>query len=243
MPAFDVVTVNEYDDILILRMHSGRKLQNAINRHFLKCFNDALDFCSNTKGEKTLILTGSSEKFFSVGFDFQELLKSKDTNVVRELLGEFLKTLSRLLLFPLPTIAAIGGHCYAGGVMLAMCCDWRVMLEKCGDFCVSEVSLGMNIPVGCRELLRQKMQPATLRTAVLSGKKYSCRGALAERLVDRVVEQRSDLLKECMRFGNTLSKLSKNRANYTRLKYDLYYETANAMNQESQKYLRPPSKL
>ena len=93
-----------------------------------------------------MIITGASDTFFSVGFDFNELLKSNDPKIIKEQVTGLVSVLKRLLTFPLPTIAAINGHCYAGGVFIAMACDWRIMLNDCGDFCLSEVHLGLSIP-------------------------------------------------------------------------------------------------
>ncbi len=132
--------------------------------------------------------------------------------------------LRRLLIFPLPTIAAINGHCYAAGIMLALACDWRIMLNNCGDICLSEVKLGIPILIGLRELIRFKMTPNTLRTAALSGKKFSCKEALNAKIIDEMVMDRDDLLKRSIEFATFLSKFSKHRTNYSRLKYDLYYE-------------------
>ena len=111
---------------------------------------------NSTTGEKALIITGSSDKYFNVGFDLAELVGEKDRVLSAKLVVDLTKVLKRLIVFPLPTIAAINGHCYGGGVMLAMACDWRIMLNKCGDFCLPEVLLGANIPIGMRKMLRVK---------------------------------------------------------------------------------------
>ena len=177
-----------------------------------------------TKGEKSLIITGCADKFFSVGFDFKQLVHSNDPKIKFDLLTGLIKILRRVILFEMPTIALINGHCYAGGLMLAMSCDWRIMLDGCGDVCLSEATLGMNLPVGIRTLLRIKMTPTALRTAVLTGKKYSCKEALEAKIVDEMVMKRADLMERGIGFAEALSKLSHNRPNYKRLKYDLYYE-------------------
>eukprot|EP01084_Bolivina_argentea_P027585 51265_1 len=223
MPSFGVISVEEQKNILILKMHSGSKSQNAVNLNFVNCFSKALDFCESCNGEKSLIITGSSDKFFCVGFDMNELFRSNDAKLRSRLISGFMKIVNRLLIFPMPTISAINGHCYAGGVMLAMACDWRIMINNCGHICLSEVKLGVSIPNGLRELIRLKMEPNTLRTSTLSAKKFSCKEAFDGKIIDEMVMNRNNLLKRCIEFGCELSKYSKNRANYTRLKYDMYY--------------------
>merc|ERR1719474_42070 len=186
------------EKVLILTMSSGAKKTNAVNLHFLKCFNEALDF--------------------------KQLIHSNDPKVAFALLTGGIKTLRRLITFELPTIALIHGHCYAFGLMLALTCDWRIMLDDCGDLCLSEVAMGKNMPVGIRTLLRTKMTPTALRTAVLTGKKYSCREGVEAKIIDEMVMHRKDLMPRGIQFAESLSKLSHNRPNYRRLKYDLYYE-------------------
>ena len=248
-------------------MNSGHKLQNAINRNFIKCFNEALDFCEgictacmtcyfviysfiilcmfliSTKGEKALIITGLADPFFSVGFDFAELLESKDPIIVSELVTGLIKLLHRLLVFEIPTIAAINGHCYAGGVMLALCCDYRIMLDNCGDFCLSEVALKLGFPIGFRELLRVKMTGNALRTAALCGKKFNTKEALDAKLIDEIVINRDELVPKSIQFGLEVAKWSHNRPNYSRIKYDLYYEIIDAMKIGEKTFKYIPSKM
>ena len=128
--------------------------------------------------------------------------------------------------------------------MLALSCDWRWMLRGAGDVCLSEVKSGKNMPGGIRTLLRTKMTPNTLRTAVLTGKKYSCAEALAAGIVDEMVAERAQLRPRCLAYARKLSKLAHNRPNYKRLKHDLYYEVVDEFRKGERNPLAPmPSKL
>lgn len=185
-----------------------------------------------------MVITGSVDKFFSVGLDFKELTQSKSKKVTGELMYAFLGTVRRLLIFPMPTIAAINGHCFAGGFILGLCCDYRIGLNNCGTFCMSEVSLELPLPIGISELFQQKVPPNTARTTILTGYKYTCKEALKAQIVDEMVMERKDLLPKAIGFAQLLSQFGKNRTNYTKLKYDMYYVTVDKLKEGQQSYRR-----
>lgn len=73
-------------------------------------------------------------KFFSNGFDFEHLGNNMETAF-----EDLHKLCLRLIKFPVPTIACLNGHCYAGAVFLALSCDYRVMNEENGTLCLNEL--------------------------------------------------------------------------------------------------------
>eukprot|EP01070_Trichotokara_eunicae_P004732 Trichotokara_eunicae@DN4135_c0_g1_i2.p1 len=58
-----------------------------------------------------------------------------------------------MLTYPLPIVAAINGHAYAGGAMLSFCCDFRIMNASKGFLCVNEMSIGLPLTPGAKHLL------------------------------------------------------------------------------------------
>lgn len=136
------------------------------------------------------------------------------------------KIYRRLLLFPMPTIAAMNGHTFGAGAFISMCCDWRIMRKDCGRICFPEAKLGINISKGWRELISLKLTPQTARTALLTAKQYNTSEALESKMIDKVLDTGSGnwmFMKTCIAFGQKLSPLGKHGMNYKRLKYDLYY--------------------
>jgi len=89
------------------------------------------------------------------------------------------QTLKRLLLFPLPTIAAINGHAFAGGAMMALCHDYRIMQTDRGWFSINEVFLQLQIPKWLIKLITVKAPGARVQTDVISfGKRLVAKEAL-----------------------------------------------------------------
>ncbi|KAG1073319.1 hypothetical protein G6F42_025824 [Rhizopus arrhizus] len=96
----------------------------------------------------------------------------------------YLTVLRRLVTFCIPTVAAINGHAFAGGCMLALAHDYRVMRSDRGYMCMNEVDLPSPLAPGMAGLLRYKMSPKTYRDMVLQGHRFTAQEALDQELVD-----------------------------------------------------------
>ena len=126
---------------------------------------------AESEGDAGLVLTGDG-KYFCNGLDLEALSK-----LSKEAFGVFgadlMRAMGRLLVLPLPTVAAINGHAFAGGAILTACCDYRVMREDRGWICVSEVDVGVPIDPKLVAILKAKLPPATVRSALLEGRRYT----------------------------------------------------------------------
>ncbi|TDL16981.1 ClpP/crotonase [Rickenella mellea] len=140
-------------------------------------------------GEGALIIVGkkSQDKFFSNGLDFAN--SSKDPNFFP---ATYNPLLVRLLTFPIPVIAAINGHCYAGGLMLALACDYRVMTDgkaRRAFACMNEVHFGAPWPYSFINIVTSKIpSPQTIRALSLEGHRFTPSEALSAGIIDRVAD-------------------------------------------------------
>ncbi|GAA6033515.1 hypothetical protein JCM8097_001434 [Rhodosporidiobolus ruineniae] len=96
--------------------------------------------------------------------------------------------LARLLAFPLATVAAINGHCFAGGLCLALCCDWRVCRSDRTWLSMNELQFGAPIPGGMALVLQSRLSPLVVRDVLLTAHRYTAPEALKVGIVDEVVE-------------------------------------------------------
>ncbi|CAG2203414.1 ECI1_2 [Mytilus edulis] len=110
------------DGFGIIRMLNG---QNRLNIDFLTELNSALDRVLSNKDCKALITT-SEGKFYSNGIDLDWLLKQPEV-IAKKFSNLLHDTLWRIMHFPLPTVAALNGHTFAGGAFVAISHDYRVM--------------------------------------------------------------------------------------------------------------------
>ncbi|KIM39981.1 hypothetical protein M413DRAFT_446881 [Hebeloma cylindrosporum] len=141
------------------------------------------------EGKGALIIVGKrdQDKFFSNGLDFAN--SSKDPNFFQL---TFDPMLSRLLTFPIPTIAAINGHCYAGGFMLSLVCDYRVMTDGSSRnawLCMNEVHFGAPWPHSFTAILKAKIGDHRLhRKIAIEGHRYTAPEALEDGILDYIVK-------------------------------------------------------
>jgi enoyl-CoA hydratase len=172
--------------VAVLHMEAGKG--NAISPDLL----DALDARLDEVGDaRALVVTGSG-RFFSAGLALP-LLMDLDRDGMRAFMQRFGLVVMRLLQLPMPTIAAVNGHAIAGGCVLALQCDYRVMSSAVGKIGLSEVTLGIGLPTIVIETLRFHLPPSAFFPIALRGQLYEAKEALAIGLVDQVVSSEAVL--------------------------------------------------
>jgi enoyl-CoA hydratase/carnithine racemase len=174
---------------------------------------------ADCEGNAGLVLTGEG-KFFSNGLNVQVVMGLEGEE--RSQFGaRMMEIMRRLLLLPVPTVAAVNGHAFAAGAFLALACDYRLMREDRGWICVSEVDVGVPIGTPMMNLLRSKVTPQVARDAVLSGRRYAADEAIAAGLADGKAAE-GDLLADATKLACSLAR--KERRIFKTLKRTLYQE-------------------
>lgn len=132
-----------------------------------------------------VILTGRG-KFFSFGFDIPELLAYTKDEFIRYL-TKFTGAYRRLWEYPKPVVAALNGHTVAGGCMLALACDARLLAAGGGKVSLNEITFGASVFAGSVEMLRFAAGDRGAEEVLYAGAMLPAEDALRLRLVDRVV--------------------------------------------------------
>ncbi|KAF8969252.1 ClpP/crotonase-like domain-containing protein [Flammula alnicola] len=162
---------------------------DTVEREWREQRRSALETKNAEGGKGALIIVGKrdQDKFFSNGLDFAN--SSKDPNFFQL---TFDPMLVRLLTFPIPTIAAINGHCYAGGFMLSLVCDYCVMTDGSSRnawLCMNEVHFGASWPHSFAALLSAKIGDHRLhRKIALEGHRFTPAEALQDGILDYIVK-------------------------------------------------------
>jgi enoyl-CoA hydratase/carnithine racemase len=126
-------------------------------------------------------------------------------DVLKSFLYQMNDVFRRLLLFPMPTIAAINGHAFAGGAITSCCYDFRFMRSDRGYFCFPEVDIHIPFLPGMIAICRKAIPAALFEELYYTGKR-----AVAEELqrhhVIREAAPTEALMEEVMAFAGPLKK-------------------------------------
>jgi enoyl-CoA hydratase/carnithine racemase len=212
-------------DIAVLRLCAG---ENRFRPDSLAAIAGALDEVEADESVGGLVLTGEG-KFFSNGLDL-EWMGANGEFAREEVLHRLQEILARLMTFPTVTVAAVNGHAYAGGAMLALACDFRVMRADRGYLCLPEADLGLPFTLGMTALLRARMTPATATAAMVFGARYGAAEAIAAGLVSEAAGE-SEVLPAALARASALA--GKNRGAVRTIKERLYAEPVTALRTET----------
>lgn len=182
-PSHDALTLSVQNGLGILRMH-GRHA-NAINEDMLEALTRTLQTAEADHAVRGLLLA-SSAKLFSPGLDLQELF-DYDRSAMAQFMDRFAAFLFTLYTFPKPVVAAISGHAVAGGCVLALATDHRV-LRRDALIGLNEIKVGVPLPFGVALLLREAVGPRRLEEIALLGRNYTNHDAVNAGLVHEVAD-------------------------------------------------------
>jgi Delta3-Delta2-enoyl-CoA isomerase len=169
-------------------------------------------------GPATALVTSASGKIWNNGLDTGWFAANLDgvggaLQVVEQLYA-------RLLAFPLPTVAAVQGHAFAGGAMLALAHDLRVMRADRGFFCLPEVDLGVAFTPGMTALLTARLGPQTAHAAMVLAQRFAGTDALAAGITDLLAGSEQAVLESALSIARSVG--GKDRATVAAIKRSLY---------------------
>lgn len=152
------------------------------------------------------VLFQSSDKVFSAGLDINEMYKPEPTRQ-REFWSTLQDVWLKLYGSPFPTAAAINGHAPAGGCLLAMSCEYRVMLPKF-TIGLNETQLGIMAPSWFMATMKNTVSQRVAESALTAGTLFTTEEALKAGLIDEIGIDKADALKKCEIFLGRFKKIS-----------------------------------
>lgn len=175
-------TLTQDADVFVLDLGDG---ENRFHPDWLGAMNAALDEVERTTPRA--LVTTATGKFYSNGLDLDWLGANGDR--LADYVAEVQALLARILDFPAPTVAAVQGHAFAAGAMLALAHDFRVMRADRGYFCLPEVDINIPFTPGMSRLIAGRLTPRTALEAMTTGRRYGGAAAAEAGIVDEAVAE------------------------------------------------------
>jgi Delta3-Delta2-enoyl-CoA isomerase len=160
--------------------------ENRFHPDWLAEVQGHLTSVEGADGPRALVTTAGG-KFFSNGLELDWLSQHGDRFL--DYVIDVHALLARVLAMPVPTVAAVQGHAFAGGGMLALAHDFRVMRADRGFFCLPEVNINIPFSRGMSALIQGRLSKKTAHEAMTTGRRYGGTEALDAGIVDAVAHE------------------------------------------------------
>jgi enoyl-CoA hydratase/carnithine racemase len=206
--------IRTVDGLRVLHLGDGL---NAFDGSFVSDLDRALQEVE-ADAEATTLVTTASGKHFSNGYDL-EYLGGLEPADLKTFIDASSTALGRLLAFPIPTVAALNGHAFGVGALLALAHDQRVQSSERGWFCLPEIDLQMRFNPFQLAVVVGKLSRPTANEAVLAGRRYDGAAALAAGIADAIAPP-DELVARAAEIS--AARVGKERSITKTLKGDLY---------------------
>jgi enoyl-CoA hydratase len=178
------VTTTMDGSVLLLGLAMPRG--NAINFAFIDALSAALDEAERA-APGAVVLTGQG-RAFCAGLDLVEAYEY-DRPTLRRFVEAFDDLFLRVFGWPQPIVAAVNGHAIAGGCILAMAADLRVVAPGEYGIAINEVELGIPFPSGAFEVARFALPRHAWPEWFMVGRRFSPAEALAAHLAHEMAAE------------------------------------------------------
>lgn len=154
--------------------------ENRFSPSFLDDINDHLDEIE--AGGAHALVTTATGKFYTNGLDLDWLFAHGEQT--QWYVSRVQDLLARMLTLPMPTAAAIVGHAFGAGAMLAVAHDFRVMRDDRGFFCFPEADINIPFTDGMAALIQAKLTPQAAVASMTTGRRFGGTDAATIGIVD-----------------------------------------------------------
>jgi len=199
------------DGIGLLRM--ARPPANIMDLEYLNTLADKFEELAEDDALRVLIVTGIGG-VFSAGLDLKTV-PFYGPDEQKPMIAAINRAFGRLYCFPRPTIAAINGHAIAGGMVVALCCDYRIARNDKCQLGLAEVRVGVPYPIAAMEAAASELPRQAGRNMIMFGRDIGPQAALDWGVVDQLVPA-GELQGEAMNKARELAEIPRNT--YTKVK-------------------------
>lgn len=190
------LTMNQKTGIAKLEMNQPPV--NTLSSQLMEDMLNTLDELKNHKDVRGLVISSAAKNVFSGGLNLGEVYKA-DATAFGKLYYLFQELNYQLYRAPFLTAASINGHSPAGGCVLALTTDYRVMVnnpDRPFRIGLNESSLGMAAPVWIQKLMSDVIGRRQTAQAVLSSTLFTSEEAFRIGLIDEMATDANDALEK-----------------------------------------------
>jgi len=221
------------ENVAVVTLNSG---ENRFNPDFIQAYLDVLDVVEKDTDALALIVSSAHEKIFSNGIDLEWLvpvIQKKDIAAAKNFFYMLNKLFRRTLTFPMITVAAIGGHAFAGGAIWCCAFDFRFMRSDRGFFCFPEVDLGIPFLPGMLAMVKKAIPMYKVEEMIYTGNRLTAEECLKHHIVTKACHA-DVLMGETLAFAKALDK---KRAILGEIKNRLNKDIIHALDVEDTPYI------
>jgi len=177
-----LVRLEHRDGICVFSL--ARPPVNAINLDVLRQADAALRDLEQQADLGALVLTGSG-RCFSAGLDLKAIPAYSPADQQQTILT-LNRVVTRLYRMSVPTVAAVNGHAIAGGLILALTCDYRIGTRAACELGLTEVRVGIPFPAAPLAVAKAELAPDVMRRLMLTGRNIDSQTALDQHVLDEL---------------------------------------------------------
>ncbi|WP_328752339.1 enoyl-CoA hydratase/isomerase family protein [Streptomyces sp. NBC_00285] len=181
----DVLRVELRDQIAVLTLDRPERL-NAVGTETVNRLTQALNDIRDNDDVRAVVLAGAG-RAFSAGADIGEIESCTAPGQFRAFVGRLTDAYALLEDFPKPSVAAVHGFAFGGGLELALACDLRVA-ERGTRLGLPEMKLGVLPGAGGTQRLPRLLPPAIAKQMILTGEPIDAERAWQLGLVNELAE-------------------------------------------------------
>ncbi len=207
--------------------------ENRFNPTFLNAIDAHLDEIHSAAPPRALV-TKATGKFWSNGLDLEWMAAHQEQ--IEDFVPRVHALLARMLELDVPSVAALQGHAFAAGAMLALAHDQRVMRADRGFFCLPEVDIKIPFTAGMNALITARLVPQIAHEAMTTGRRYGGKEAARAGIVEEALDA-EHLLDRALEIAAALAP--KDPATLGTIKQRLYASTLSALRQPESTLKQP----
>jgi enoyl-CoA hydratase/carnithine racemase len=231
-----IVLWEKKDTVAVLNMNNKENRQNL---DFANAMIEALDEIQVDREIFAVVIGSSDEKNWSQGIDLQWLMERKaagDLHAIRSFIYRMNDVFKKLLLYPMPVVAAINGHAFGNGALLSCACDFRFMRSDKGYFCFPEVDVSIPFLPGMIAFARKAIPEYKYQEMVYTGRRFTAFELEEHHIINKACTDLDELMRESMDFAR---RFEKKRGIFGELKKRMYKSIVEVFDNEDPKYIEP----